>query len=240
MGVNVEILRNLQDAEKRHDKKAIVIWQNQLNDLKALEEIRLIKQLPHAAMAEAPNVQRLSKETQRLVEYLKKDGYAVYDYAGRTPLQVKKDGMRFWYLNPILENLSSDPSLLAFKSAPEDFYLRGSQKLPHEKQLELLAQERQSVERAYPSAGLITREWHAPELIDLSLQHLKTTKIRLQGKDFGYSYTWTDTCSSDQQGAYRASVGPWDETFGLDADFWRSGGVGPRLRLAPVVEITRK
>jgi len=182
----------------------------------------------------------LSRETQRLVEHLRKDGYTVYDYSGRTPAQVRVDGMRFWYLNPALEDLSSNPALLAFKPAPEGFYLRGSQNIPHERQLELLAEEAAGVEKKYPSARLITREWHAPEIIDVSLQHFRNTGDRLQGKDFGYNYTWTDTYTSDKQGADRAFVGGWNEVYGLSAYFWYPGNVYPHLGLASVVEILRK
>ena len=37
------------------------------------------------------------------------------------------------------------------------------------------------------------------------------------------------------KGANRASVGNWNETNGLNANFWNSDNVNPNLRLAPVI-----
>lgn len=206
--------------------------------------IDLLNAPPQAAQSSRPEEAktRLSKEARRLVEHMRGDGYAVYKTSGVIPAQIKREDMKFWFLNPGLENLSSEPALLAFKPNPQDFFLRGSHNIPHEDMLELLEEERKRVEREYPGAGLITREGQAPEWIELPLRHFNATdrRTRLFGRDFGYNYTWTDTYENGQPGARRALVGDWYEAGGLNAFFWRPGYVGPDLRLAPLVEIPRK
>ncbi len=182
----------------------------------------------------------LSKETQRLIEHMERDGYAVYETSGKTPVSLRKEGMKYWYLNPGLENLTAEPALLAFKKDPSEFYLRGSQNIPFEDQLDLLKERELEVEKNYPGAGLVTRVGHFPEWPEIALMHFKATGVRIHGKDYGYSYTWTDTYESDRPGADRAFAGRWRETGGFAGGFWDSDVVDPGLGLAPLVVIPRK
>lgn len=182
----------------------------------------------------------LSKETQKLIERMEKDGYAVYQASGKTPGSLKEEGMRYSFLNPQLDNLSAEPAILAFKKDPSQFYLRGSQNIPFEDQVKLLSEEQERVDKEYKSAGLVVRVGHFPEWPELALMHFKKTGVRIHGKDYGYNWTWTDTYESDQQGARRAVAGCWDGADGFVGYFWGPGDVDPRLGLAPLVVILRK
>ncbi|MEK7502295.1 MAG: hypothetical protein AAB609_02110 [Patescibacteria group bacterium] len=182
----------------------------------------------------------LSSETQRLVEHLGRDGYAVYKTSGKTPASLREEGMKYWYLNPGLANLTAEPALLAFKKDPSEFYLRGSYHIPYEDQIRLIPEEQRKVDKKYPDAGLIVRVGHFPEWPELALKHFKAAGVRIHGKDFGYNYTWTDTYGNNKQGAYRALAGCWDGANGFNGNFWGSGSVSPRLRLAHLVVIPRK
>lgn len=180
----------------------------------------------------------LSAETQKLIERMKEDGYAIYETVGNSPAQTQADGMRFLYLNPALERVSATPSLLAFKPKPSEFFIRGSQNIPHEDQLKLLEDKKARVEKKYSDTGVILREGTLSEWIELSWKHFQATdrKVRLFGKDYGYSYTWTST----YMGAHRASFGRWYEADGADAYLWDPAYVGPSQGLASLVEILRK
>lgn len=217
-----------------------------MNDLadELVRQGQLPQEFPQTSVVSAPKIEivktPLSAETQRLVEQMRGDGYAVYETSGRTPGSLREEGMKYWYLNSGLENLTAGPALLAFKKAPKEFYLRGSQDIPWEDQLGLLGDRRLKVERDYPGAGLITRVGHFPEWPELALVHFKATGVRIHGKDYGFNYTATDTYESEKQGADRAIAGYWDETNGFHGYFWHPDVVGPDLRLAPLVEIPRK
>lgn len=182
----------------------------------------------------------LSKETQKLIERMEKDGYGVYQASSKTPGSLREKGMRYSYLNPKLEDLTAGPAILAFKIDPSRFYLRGSQNIPFEDQVKLLPEEQERVDKEYKSAGLIVRVGHFPEWPELALMHFKKTGVRIHGKDYGYNWTWTDTYESDQQGADRAVAGYWAGTVGFYGYFWSPGVVFPSLRLAPLVVIPRK
>jgi hypothetical protein len=195
-------------------------------------EIHLPTQHQEAALSP------LSKETQQLIEQLKKKGKVVYDLSGKTPVALRGEGMKFSYVNPALENESSSPSLIAFDPNPDRFFLKGSQKLPHSQQLELLDRDKTVVEKEFPGAGLIVREGYAPEWVEAAFEHVKATGQKLFGPDHNHNWTWTNTYMNDQLGAYRAHVGDWRDD-GLDVHFAYPDGVYPRLGLAPVVEIPR-
>ncbi len=182
----------------------------------------------------------LSKETQKLIERMEKDGYAIYQAYGKTPGSLTEEGMRYSYLNPQLDNLTAEPAILAFKIDPSQFYLRGSQNIPFEDRVKLLPEEQERVDKEYPSAGLIVRVGHFPEWPELALMHFKKTGVRIHGKDYGYNWTWTDTYESDQPGARRAVAGYWNATNGFLGDFWDPGNVDPGVGLAPLVVIPRK
>lgn len=184
----------------------------------------------------------LSAETQKLVEHMRRDGYAVYDTTGRTPASLKTDGMRYWFLNDKLADITAPQALLAFKKAPSELFLPGSSNIPHDEQVKLLPEEQANVDAKYPGAGLVVDEGELPEWTELAWTHFQATgrKVRLFGKDFGYYLTWTKTYENNQQGAHRASFGDWDETDGADADLWGPDGVNPGLRLASLVRIPRK
>jgi len=187
----------------------------------------------------------LSAETQKLVEHMQNNGYAVYDTLGKTPVGLKQEGMRYRYLNTALENITAVPSLLAFKVSPQQFFPAGSKNIPHERQMELLPEEQARVDREYPDTGLVVREGKLPEWPELALRHFKETSkagrgVRIFGRDYAYAYTWTDTYDSDQPGAHRAIVGYWDEAGGLSVDFWHPDSVRPDLGLASLLEIPRK
>src|SRR3989344_1456366 len=187
----------------------------------------------------------LSPETQRLVEHMQNNGYAVYETAGKTPISLKQEGMCYLRLNPALENVTASPSLLAFKVAPSEFFLAGSKDIPHEEQLKFLPEEQTRVDKQYPSEGLIVREGKLPEWPELALRHFKETSrtgrgVRIFGKDYKRAYTWTDTYESDQPGAGRAAVGRWRWVLGLDVLLGHPDRVHPVLGLAPLVEIPRK
>lgn len=182
----------------------------------------------------------LSLEIQKLVEHMEKDGFAVYETAGKTPGSLRGEGMKYWYLNPALEDLTAEPALLAFKKDPAEFYLRGNQNIPFEDQLGLLEERKLQNERKYPGAGLITRVGHFPEWPELGLKHFKATGVRIHGKDYGFNYTATDTYESEKRGARRAVAGYWHETYGFHGLLWGPDDVLPGLGLAPLVEIPRK
>lgn len=178
----------------------------------------------------------LSAETTKLVERMKKDGYAVYETTGRTPASLKSDGMKYWLLDGRLADLTAPPALLAFKKAPSELFLPGSQNILHDEQVKLLPEEQGKVDRKYPGAGLIVREGKLPEWTELALKHLKAIRVRIFGRDYGYNSTWTDT----YVGAGRACFGYWVGTDGALAYLWSPGIVGPGLRLASLVEIPLK
>ena len=182
----------------------------------------------------------LSPETERLVEQMRRDGYAVYETVGKTPEGVKREGMKFWDLDPRLIGLSAAPALLAFKKDPSVFFLPGTMNIPHDKQVELISAEQVRVDSAYSGVGLVVREGKLPEWIELAWKHFKTTRVRPFGKDYGYNFTWTDTYENNEPGADRAVFGYWVEAVGADALLWKSGNVNPNLRLALLVEIPRK
>ena len=81
-------------------------------------DISLTGDFPQASSNPETFLIPLSAETQKLVDHMRKDGFAVYDSLGKTPASVRADGMPFWYLNPALENMSAAPALLAFKTKP--------------------------------------------------------------------------------------------------------------------------
>ncbi len=207
-----------------------------------MDDIALEGRLPQAVDVQNPEtiLSSLSAETQKLVEHMKRDGYAVYGTTGRSPASLKSDGMRYWFLNDKLANLTAPPALLAFKKAPSELFLPGSQNIPHDEQLKLLSEEQAKVDKKYPGAGLIVREGKLSEWTEVALKHFKTTGVRILGRDYGYNYTWTDTYGSEKQGACRASFGDWVDTGGAHALLWRPGLVFPDLGLASLVEIPRK
>lgn len=182
----------------------------------------------------------LSAETQKLIEHMRSDGYAVYETAGRTPKSLKSNGMRYWFLDEELADVTAPPALLAFKKDPSEFFLPGSQNIVHDEQVKLLPQEQAKVDKKYPGAGFIVREGKLPEWTELALKHFKATGVRILGRDYGYNYTWTDTYESEKSGADRADFGHWGETDGADADLWNPDDVDPSLGLASLVEIPRK
>jgi len=182
----------------------------------------------------------LSAETQKLVEHMRSDGYAVYETTGRTPASLKSDGMRYWFLNDKLADLTAPPALLAFKKNSSEFFLPESQNVIHSEQVKLLLEEQSEVDKRYPNAGLVVREGKLPEWTEIALRHFKTTGVRIFGRDYGYNLTWTDTYESEKPGASRAYFGSWGEANGAVASLWNSGHVHPHLRLASLVEISRK
>ncbi len=196
-------------------------------------------QVAKVAKAEAVRIP-LSAETQRLVERLRRDGLAVYQTEGKTPIQLTSEGMKYWFLNPALEDRVSEPALLAFRPNPQDFFLKGSQNIPWDTQVELLDEEIQRFERQYPDSGMVMRVGHLPEWTELSWKHFQATKVRPFGRDFGFNHTWTDTYENERPGARRADVGRWDGAHGLSADLWGPDDVLPDLGLAPLVEIPQK
>lgn len=183
----------------------------------------------------------LSPETQKIIEHMRNDGYAVYETTGRTPKSLESGGMRYYFLNPKLADVTAVPALLAFKKAPSEFFLPGSQNIPHDKQIKFLPQEQAKVDKKYPGAGLIVREGKLPEWTEVALQHFKATGgVRIFGSDYGYHYTWTDTYESEKPGADRAVFGGWGGARGAGANLWRPDYVRPSLGLASLVEIPRK
>lgn len=184
--------------------------------------------------------QPLSPETQKLVEHMRSDGYAVYETTGRTPASLKSDGMRYWFLNDKLANITAPPALLAFKKAPSEFFLPGSFNIVHDEQVKLLPEEQAKVDKKYPGADLKVREGKLSEWTELALKHLKATEVRIFGRDYGYDYTWTDTYKNEKSGAGRANFGDWSGTDGASAGLWNPAYVSPDLGLASLVEIPRK
>lgn len=185
-------------------------------------------------------VSPLSAETQKLVERMEQDGYAVYKTTGRTPASLKLDGMRYWLLGDELANITAPPALLAFKKAPSEFFLPGSHNLVHDEQVKLLPEEQRKVDKRYPGAGLVVKEGKLPEWTEIALKHFKATGVRIFGRDYEHNYTWTDTYKSEKFGAGRAHFGGWYGMDGAFADLWDPGVVDPGLGLASLVEIPRK
>lgn len=180
-------------------------------------------------------VKPLSKETQKLIEQMRNDGYAVYETEGLSPAVLRSDGMPFWSLNSRLENSGSDPALVALRPEPSRLFLPGSKSLPYGEQLKLIPEEQARIDGAYPNAGLKIREGR--EWPELAWKHFKATGTRLFGTDFDYAYTWMPIYESDDQGARRAIAGRWGDRFGFFVDFDRPDRVGPGLGLAFLVEI---
>ncbi len=181
----------------------------------------------------------LSKETQKLVEHLRKDGYVAYGTLGASPHMLRSEGMPFSYVDPKLEDLSFSSSLVAFKPEPASLFLPGSKNHPYEKQQEILEEEKVRVEKKYPGAGLIVRE--GVEWPELSWQHFNATdrRVRLFGADYGFAYTWMPKYESNKQSASRAIAGRWFDQDGFHVYFRHPGYVDPHLRLASLVEIPR-
>lgn len=204
-----------------------------------IDDISLKGKLPQAAGVQNPEtiLRPLSAETQILVEHMKHDGYAVYETTGRTPASLKSDGMRYWFLNAKLANITAPRTLLAFKKAPSELFLPGSHNIAHDEQVKLLVEEQEKVDKKYPGTGLVVKEGKLPEWTEVALKHFKTTGARIFGDDYGYNYTWTDTYESEESGADRARFGGWDEAAGADAFLWHPGAVGSGLGLASLVEI---
>jgi len=207
-----------------------------------MDDIPLKGKLPQAVGVQNREtiLSPLSAETQKLIEHMSHDGYAVYETAGRTPASLKSDGMNYWFLNPQLADITAPPALLAFKKDPSKFFLPGSRNIVHDEQIKLLPEEQGKVNKKYPGAGLVVKEGKLPEWTEVALKHFKATGIRILGRDYGYDYTWTDTYESEKQGADRAFFGSWDGALGADVNLWSPDFVDPRLRLASLVEIPRK
>lgn len=206
-----------------------------------MSDIPLTGQLPRLPTARPEiTLPPLSAETQSLIEHMESDGYALYETFGKSPDAVRSEGIPFWYLNPALEDRTAPPALLAFKFKPSEFFLHGSQNIPHDKQLELVEEEKVRVEKQYPGTGLVVREGKLSEWTELAWKNFQTTKVRIFGKDFGFNWTWADDYESDESGAGRACVGAWVEALGLYVALDHPGSVGPHLRLASLVEIPRK
>lgn len=180
----------------------------------------------------------LSPETQSLIERLGSGGYdAIYHIAGRTPEDLKKDDMPYWYLTAPLIEETPLPALLAFKTDPAVFFLPGSHNIPYDKQLELLADKQARVEKEYPDMGLVVREGKLAEWTELAFRHWKAKEVRITGGEYGSSYTWANTYESHRPGASRAVMGAWDAARGLRVHFWGPDTTLPNLGLAYVVEI---
>lgn len=207
-----------------------------------MDDISLKGKLPQVVGAQNAEIIKspLSAETQKLIEQMRSDGYAVYETTGRTPASLKSDGMHYWFLDPKLADITAPPALLAFKKAPSELFLPGSFNIPHDKQVEFLLEKRVKTNNEYPGAGLIVREGKLPEWTELALKHFKATGVRIFGKDYRYDYTWTDTYESEKSGARRANFGFWSGMVGADAGLWNPDGVPPGLGLASLVEIPRK
>lgn len=182
----------------------------------------------------------LSAETQKLVESLRNDGYAMYETTGRTPASLKSDGMSYWLLNDKLTDVTAPPALLAFKTAPSEFFLPGSFDIHHDEQVKLLPERQAEIDKNYRGAGLIVREGELPEWTELALKHFKATGVRILGRDYGYKYTWTKTYESKGSASRRAAFGSWDEKNGAGASLWDPDNVVPDLGLAYLLEISRK
>lgn len=237
---SIEGLRGLGDhdlAEKQASIKAELQRRHP-----GIDDISLKGRLPQAAGVQTREaiLSPLSAETQKLIEHMRSDGYAMYETTGRTPASLKSDGMRYWFLNDKLVDITAPPALLAFKKAPSEFFLPGSHNIVHDEQVKLLPQEQKKIGKKYPGAGLIVREGKLPEWTEVALQHFKATGVRIFGRDYGYNYTWTDTYESEKQGANRAGFGDWLGTGGAAAHLWYPGDVYPYLRLVSLVEIPRK
>ena len=183
---------------------------------------------------------QISAETQKLIERMRDDGYAVYEKTGRTRASLRSDGMRYFFLNDKLADVTAPPALLAFKKAPSNFFLPGSQNIVHNEQVKLLPEEQRKVDKKYPNAGLVVKEGKLPEWTEVALKHFKATGVRILGRDYGYNYTWTDTYENEESGAHRAYFGSWDETNGAAVRLWNPDFVYPNWRLASLVEIPRK
>lgn len=237
---SIEGLRRLGDSDLAEQQAAIqAAFQKRHPDI---GDISLSGKLPQVAGVQNREaiLSPLSAETQKLIERMKNDGYAVYETTGRTPASLKSDGMHYWFLNDKLADIVASPALLAFKKDPSEFFLPGSQNIVHDEQVKLLLEEQRKVDKKYPNVGLIVREGKLPEWTELALKHFKTTGIRIFGRDYGYNYTWTDTYESEKPGAHRAHFGYWNESHGADAHLWDPDCVGPDLRLASLVEIPKK
>ena len=182
----------------------------------------------------------LSPETQRLVEHMRRDGYAVYETTGRSPASLKSDGMRYWLLNDKLTDITAPPALLAFKKAPSELFLPGSLNIPHDEQVKLLPEEQVEVDKKYRGACLVVKEGKLPEWTEVAFEHFKTTGVRIFGPDYGHNYAWTDTYENEKPGASRALFGHWNEAHGAFARLCDPHDVTPSLGLASLVEIPRK
>lgn len=237
---SIEGLRRLGDSDLAEQQAAIqAAFQKRHPDI---GDISLSGKLPQVAGVQNREaiLSPLSAETQKLIERMRNDGYAVYETTGRTPASLKSDGMRYWFLNDKLADIVASPALLAFKKAPSEFFLPGSHNIFHDEQVKLLPEEQAKIDKKYSGAGLIVREGKLPEWTELALKHFKATGVRIFGRDYGYNYTWTDTYESGKQGASRADFGGWHGTVGAFAGLWLPGDVDPSLGLASLVEIPRK
>lgn len=198
MGVNVEILRNLRAAEKAGDKGAIVIWQNQLNSLMALEKTGLIKQLPPVEG---------SQTTERLIETrpftakekraLRKDGAVFASPFGQT-LSSQIDSQKqlgqpaFYYIVYSKAGFLNRPSGLvevAFYPDPKRFFIPGTEGRNLKTQEAIVVKD---AEETRARTKLSTVDEIIPEeaatLTGITFEYLKQTGDWLFGPDYDHLY----------------------------------------------------
>ncbi len=176
----------------------------------------------------------LPVETLRLIEHVKKSGgYAVYEIPLESPNSLQ----------------DQERSILAFRPDPLNIFLRGSQGLPYEQQLERLEAEKAAVELRYRDSGIIVRVGKPTEWKRVASEHFKATegRARIFGDQYGDTCTWADanidiaaSHRSSPGGSRRAIVGPWEENSGLKVYFGIPNSTDSRLGLAPILEIPHK
>lgn len=232
-----EIKSDKNDKEKINLVETLIAASNVWEKIYGGNQFSKSEKSPETARGEIISLS-ISKETQKLIEYMEKDGYVVYETQGKTPISLRKEGMEYYVLDSGLENLTSKPALLAFKKDPSQFYLKGSYSISFEDQIKLIAEEQRKIDKQYSSSDLLVKLGYFSEWSELAFMHFKATGVRLHGKDYGYNWTWTDTYESNQPGAYRAIAGFWDEIYGFNGRFWNPDDISPRLRVAPLYLIS--
>lgn len=161
MGVNVEILRNLQAAEKAGDQRAIAVWQNQLNSLKVLEDAGLIRQLPPMEYTSGikPPLEYVLGEKRALEAEVERQAERYIDFGFAKRLHISKEKFK----RQLMDLVAPQPE--AFKGRFDIPAIVIGSKLPIEEQYKMAGVD-------YYLEGLRIEEWDTQGYRTPSIPHL--------------------------------------------------------------------
>ena len=183
--------------------------------------------VPTAVEAEAPQVQRFSKEAR---EALDQRGFKVYELTGQSIKTLREqDGHPFrstWHQSyPEFEALSSRHSEVAID--PKKLFIPRSNDKTLTQQLDAVA----SYSKTLQISGVEAVLGQAADYAELAFAHLDKTGERLFGEKYDYEYTRTQT---RVEGGV-ADVGYFCADGGLGVSDWGPDHRGGYIFAAPLV-----